>query len=246
MAGSTAPRTWRGRVLAAATLATAALAPALVASTQAASPSAYAGPTQPPVPATMTVEARPPVRPLTTSAVADDPLSPQLLEARLASTVSRAARSWVLPVASYRVTARFGDRGSSWQFRHTGLDFQAPAGTPVRAVADARVAAVAYHPLYGRMVVLATRTGVTLWYCHLSRASVDEGDHVRAGERIGRIGTTGNASGPHLHLEVRVADRPTDPAYYLFGSHHGQTRRPPGWLPPQPITTVAGLAAQAA
>jgi murein DD-endopeptidase MepM/ murein hydrolase activator NlpD len=173
-----------------------------------------------------------------------DHVAAELLEARDASRASRAARAWVMPVAHYRLTAQFGESGSSWQFRHTGLDFQAPTGTPVRAVTDAQVAAVAMHPLYGRMVVLRTASGVTLWYCHLSSVAVHEGDLVRGGQRVGRIGTTGNSSGPHLHFEVRVADRPTNPAYYLVGKHRGRTSTPPGWLPAQPITTVAALAAQ--
>jgi murein DD-endopeptidase MepM/ murein hydrolase activator NlpD len=173
-----------------------------------------------------------------------DHVSPEMLEARDASRASRAERSWAMPVARYRLTARFGESGSSWQFRHTGIDFQAPTGTPVLAVADSVVAAVATHPLYGRMVVLSTRSGVTLWYCHLSRVSVQEGDRVLAGQRVGRIGVTGNSSGPHLHFEVRVADRPTDPEHYLAGKHRGETSEPPGWLPAQPITTVAALAAQ--
>jgi murein DD-endopeptidase MepM/ murein hydrolase activator NlpD len=232
--------------LATATLVVVALAPPLVASASGTAGSSAPAATAAPARATLAVAAlsRGPVPLLGAEVVALDPVPAELAEARLASTVSRAARSWVAPVSSYRVTARFGESGGSWQFRHTGLDFQAPAGTPVRAVADARVVAVAWHQLYGRMVVLQTGTGVTLWYCHLSRATVAEGELVRAGQRVGRIGTTGNASGPHLHLEVRVGDRPTDPAYYLFGSNHGQTSRPPRWLPPQPITTVAQLAAQ--
>lgn len=173
-----------------------------------------------------------------------DHVAAELPGARDASRASREARAWVLPVAHYRLTARFAEAGSSWQFRHTGLDFQAPTGTPVRAVTGAVVAAVAVHPLYGRMVVLRTPAGVTLWYCHLSAVAVQEGELVRGGQRVGRIGTTGNSSGPHLHFEVRVADRPTNPAYYLFGKHRGHTSTPPGWLPAQPITTVAALAAQ--
>lgn len=197
--------------------------------------------------ATVTAQALAPLaaapRPVLDPVVVDH-VAPELLGARDASRASRAARAWVLPVEQYRLTARFAESGSSWQFRHTGLDFQAPTGTPVRAVTDAVVAAVAVHPLYGRMVVLRTPAGVTLWYCHLSAVAVQEGELVRGGQRVGRIGTTGNSSGPHLHFEVRVADRPTNPAYYLFGKHRGHTSQPPGWLPAQPITTVAALAAQ--
>lgn len=232
--GSTRRRT---TILAAAIVGIVAVGPAQAASyataTTAASTVALAAP------APLAAAPRPVLEPIEV-----DHVSLELAEARAAARVSRADRSWVVPVARYRLTAAFGESGSSWQFRHTGLDFQAPTGTPVRAVTEAQVVAVAYHPLYGRMVVLQTRSGVTLWYCHLSRVSVTEGDRVVAGQRVGRIGTTGNSSGPHLHFEVRVADRPTDPAYYLFGKHRGETKQPPGWLPPQPITTVAALAAQ--
>ena len=231
----------RDVLLAAAVIGAVALVPALAAASVAAPSTSAPTPTR-------GADAAPlALGPVATTAPAPldaDPLAPQVAAARRASDVSRSARGWVLPVAHYRITARFGESGPSWEFRHTGLDFQAPWGTPVRAVADAQVAAVALHPLYGRILVLRTRSGVTLWYCHLSSVAVREGQRVLAGQRVGRIGDTGNASGPHLHLEVRVADRPTDPEYYLWGKHRGRTATPPGWLPPQPITTVAGLAAQ--
>ena len=94
---------------------------------------------------------------------APDPVRFELASARRASSVSRSSRSWFTPVAAYRLTARFGESGPSWIYRHTGLDFRAPWGTPVRAVTDGRVVAVAYHPVYGRIVVLQTGSGVTLW-----------------------------------------------------------------------------------
>ncbi len=229
----------RATVVAAAIIGVVAVAPAVAASYATAAASTSTSTVALAAPAPLAAAPRPVLEPIEV-----DHVSAEIPEARDASRASRAARAWAVPVARYRVTARFGESGSSWQFRHTGLDFQAPTGTPVRAVADAQVVAVAYHPLYGRMMVLETRSGATLWYCHLSRVSVAEGDRVVAGQRVGRIGTTGNSSGSHLHFEVRVADRPTDPEYYLFGKHRGHTKQPPGWLPPQPITTVAALAAQ--
>lgn len=232
----------RDVLLATAVIAVVAVAPPLAASARGTSaPGSPATGTAGDAPAPLALAPAPVVVPALGDA---DPDPVSLSSARSASTASRAQRAWVIPVASYRVTARFGEAGPSWEYRHTGLDFQAPWGTPVRAVVDSEVAAVAYHPLYGRILVLRTRSGVTLWYCHLSKISVREGERVRAGQRVGRIGATGNASGPHLHFEVRVADRPTDPEYYLFGKHRGRTKTPPGWLPPQPVTTVAALAAQ--
>jgi murein DD-endopeptidase MepM/ murein hydrolase activator NlpD len=64
---------------------------------------------------------------------------------------------------------------------------------------------------------------------------------VHVGQQLGRMGMSGNATGPHLHLEVRVDDRPTDPHTYLVDTP-GVTGVPPSWLPPVPIITVANLA----
>ncbi|MFN8155866.1 MAG: M23 family metallopeptidase [Candidatus Nanopelagicales bacterium] len=146
-----------------------------------------------------------------------------------------------LPVRTYTITARFGERGEHWHLRHTGLDFKAPWGTPVYAVTAGRVVKTAWHPAYGRMVILRVAPGVTVWYCHLSSVLVKPGDVV-AGQMLGRVGRTGNATGPHLHLEVRVHDRPTDPAVYLFGTRPGKPGAVPRWYPATPNPTVASLA----
>ena len=145
------------------------------------------------------------------------------------------------PVVMYETTAVFGQRGQHWTTRHTGLDFKAPRGTPVYAVHGGTVVKLAWHKAYGRMVILEVAPGVTVWYCHLSAVTVTLGA-VQVGQQLGRIGSTGNAFGPHLHLEVRVNDRPTDPAVYLFGTPPGKTSAPPSWLPPKPVVTVANLA----
>ncbi|MFN8155865.1 MAG: M23 family metallopeptidase [Candidatus Nanopelagicales bacterium] len=148
----------------------------------------------------------------------------------------------VAPVASYRISGRFGDRGHLWRLgHHTGLDFVARYGTPVRAVADGRVVKLAWNAYWGRMVILQVAPGVTVWYCHLSKVLVKVGDVTR-GQLLGRIGTSGNSTGAHLHLEVRVKDRPTDPATYLWGAHPGTPGAVPRWYPKVPIMTVADLA----
>jgi murein DD-endopeptidase MepM/ murein hydrolase activator NlpD len=145
------------------------------------------------------------------------------------------------PVVMYRNTAAFGERGRHWTTRHTGLDFKAPRGTPVYAVHDGTVVKLAWHKAYGRMVILEVAPGVTVWYCHLSAVTVALGP-VKVGQQLGRIGSSGNAFGPHLHLEVRVDDRPTDPKPFLFGDPPGTLAVPPSWLPPTPVITVANLA----
>ncbi len=162
-------------------------------------------------------------------------------EADVAACGSGAVPEWMAPVDQYVTTAVFGQRGRSWTTRHTGLDLKAPWGTPVHAVHDGTVVKLAWHKAYGRMVILEVSPGVTVWYCHLSAVTVEPGP-VHVGQQLGRIGATGNASGPHLHLEVRVDDRPTDPTAYLFGDPPGVPTTPPSWLPPTPVVTVANLA----
>ncbi|MGD9955050.1 MAG: M23 family metallopeptidase [Candidatus Nanopelagicales bacterium] len=153
------------------------------------------------------------------------------LAERKRQAAARAARAalYVSPVGSYRLSAGFGDRGGWSSGRHTGLDFRAPIGTPVVAVHDARVAKTAWHPAYGRMIILDLGNGVTAWYCHLSAVSVRAGERVSVGERIGAVGMSGNTSGPHLHFEVRLWDQPTDPATFLWGSHRGRPGSVPSW-----------------
>lgn len=153
------------------------------------------------------------------------------LAERKRQAAARAARAalYVSPVGYYRLSAGFGDRGGWSSGRHTGLDFRAPTGTPVVAVHDARVAKTAWHPAYGRMIILDLGNGVTAWYCHLSQVSVQAGERVSTGERIGAVGTSGNTSGPHLHFEVRLWDQPTDPVTFLWGSHRGRPGAAPSW-----------------
>jgi len=125
-----------------------------------------------------------------------------------------AARRAVLPVTNYRLTARFGASSRLWSNRHTGLDFAAPSGTPVRAVKAGRVTSAGWDGAYGWKLIIKHDDGTETWYCHLSSFATRSGT-VAAGERIGRVGSTGNVTGPHLHLEVRTADKPRDPLRWL-------------------------------
>ena len=105
-------------------------------------------------------------------------------------------------------TDRFGPRGAMF---HTGLDFPAPAGTPVVAAGRGCVESVGWNDGYGRLVVIRHRLGMTSWYAHLSRISVPRGHCVVAGDRIGRVGTSGRSTGPHLHFELRLNGAAVDP-----------------------------------
>lgn len=114
--------------------------------------------------------------------------------------------AWVAPIrAAYRVTATFGQSGSRWSNDHTGLDLAAPSGTPVHAVAAGRVTEAGTAGAYGNKVEVTHADGTRTWYCHLSRIDVAVGQGLGAGTQLGTVGSTGNSTGPHLHLEVRPA-----------------------------------------
>jgi murein DD-endopeptidase MepM/ murein hydrolase activator NlpD len=119
---------------------------------------------------------------------------------------------WVLPVSGYHLTARFGEYSGLWSHYHTGLDFAAPSGTPIHAVANGVVTSVGYDGAYGNKTVVTLDDGTELWFCHQTSYTVSVGQEVRAGDLIGYVGSTGNVTGPHLHLEVRPgAGDPVDP-----------------------------------
>ena len=122
----------------------------------------------------------------------------------------------------YRLTARFGQSGGLWSSNHTGLDFAAPCGTPIVAVANGTIAATGWDGSYGNHTVQTLDDGTEIWYSHQSSIGVQLGDAVTGGQQIGTVGSTGNSTGPHLHLEVRPGGGdPVDPAGSL--AFHGVT-----------------------
>jgi secretion/DNA translocation related TadE-like protein len=131
--------------------------------------------------------------------------------------------SWVVPIAGeYRISAGFGESGPAWSSgRHTGLDFAAPAGTTVRSTASGRVRVAGPDGRYGNLVTV-DHGGVVTYYAHLSRITVRAGDVVRQGQQLGTVGSTGNATGPHLHFEVRIGGVARDPAALLDLSVSGR------------------------
>ena len=119
---------------------------------------------------------------------------------------------WVLPLASYRISAPFGASSYLWSSVHTGLDMSAPSGTAIRSVANGVVTETGYDGSYGNKTVVTLDDGTEIWYCHQTGFLVSVGDVVRGGEAIGTVGSTGNSTGPHLHIEVRPgAGDPVDP-----------------------------------
>jgi murein DD-endopeptidase MepM/ murein hydrolase activator NlpD len=100
---------------------------------------------------------------------------------------------------------------------HPGLDLTAPYGSPVRAAMGGSVIFVGTYFGYGNMVDIQLGDGTVTRYAHLSAYAADlrVGHSVATGEQIGKIGTSGHAHGAHLHFEVRIGGRPTDPKPYL-------------------------------
>jgi murein DD-endopeptidase MepM/ murein hydrolase activator NlpD len=111
---------------------------------------------------------------------------------------------WVLPVEGYELTGRFGASSGLWANTHTGLDFAAAEGAPLRAIGPGIVTETASDGAYGNKTVLRLDDGTVLWYCHQSSFAAEPGQRVAAGDLIGYVGSTGNVTGPHLHLEVHA------------------------------------------
>jgi murein DD-endopeptidase MepM/ murein hydrolase activator NlpD len=135
-----------------------------------------------------------------------------------------AARAWHLPVTrgAYHLTAGFGQCSGLWSHCHTGLDFAAPEGTPIHAVAAGTITEVAWAGSYGNRTIERLPDGTELWYAHQSATAVSAGQKVSGGQVIGSVGSTGNTTGPHVHLEVRPRpDEPVDPETALV--RHGIT-----------------------
>ncbi|MER5205051.1 M23 family metallopeptidase [Streptomyces sp. NPDC002825] len=134
-----------------------------------------------------------------------------------AERLAQLAASYSLPVSSYTLTATYMQAGSMWSSGyHTGLDFAAPTGTPLKAVHGATVKSAGWSGSYGYRIVLELEDGTEVWYCHLSSMLVSAGQTVSTGETIGRVGATGNVTGAHLHMEVHTAGGDgIDPAAWL-------------------------------
>src|SRR5213076_1564911 len=98
---------------------------------------------------------------------------------------------------------------------HTGLDFRGETGEPVRATANGTVTGAGWSGGYGRMVEVDHGNGLATRYGHLSIIDVRVGETIRIGQVVGRIGSTGRSTGPHLHYETRVDGEAVDPQKFL-------------------------------
>ena len=111
-----------------------------------------------------------------------------------------------------RLTSPYGRR---WGRLHGGIDLAAGMGAPIRAVTDATVVSAKTESGYGRTIRLLHSDGTVSVYAHMSVLSVNPGEKVDAGQQIGKEGSTGQSTGPHLHFEIRINDVPINPAPWL-------------------------------
>ncbi len=152
----------------------------------------------------------------------------QGLESRLRSVHSgidkrnalAAATPSIWPATGW-LTSSMGSRGDPFTGApdfHPGLDISADRGAPVHATADGTVTFAGVSGAYGNLVTIDHGFGLETRYGHLSRLDVQRGGTVSRGDRIGAVGATGRATGPHLHYEVRVNDRLLNPLQFLLKS----------------------------
>lgn len=114
------------------------------------------------------------------------------------------------------ITGRYADISSVRSSAHTGLDIAAPRGTKISAAASGTVVFAGTKGSFGKMVVISHGNGVQTYYAHCSSLLVSKGDTVKQGQAIAKVGKTGNATGNHLHFEVRVNGQSYNPQKYIY------------------------------
>jgi murein DD-endopeptidase MepM/ murein hydrolase activator NlpD len=122
------------------------------------------------------------------------------------------------PIEEGWFSSNFGwriDPFSGQKSFHEGIDFPSEVGTGIVAAASGKVIFADVHPAYGKMIEIDHGNGLVSRYAHCSSLLVKEGDLVVRGQKVGRVGTTGRSTGPHLHFEVRLNGVPQNPARFL-------------------------------
>lgn len=114
------------------------------------------------------------------------------------------------------ITSRYGVNSSIRSSSHTGLDIAAPTGTAIKAISSGTVTFAGKKGSYGNLVKISHGNGIETWYAHTSKMYVSAGQQVEAGRVIAAVGSTGNSTGPHLHLEIRVNGKHVNPQSYLY------------------------------
>ncbi|MFD0766034.1 peptidoglycan DD-metalloendopeptidase family protein [Mucilaginibacter lutimaris] len=116
-------------------------------------------------------------------------------------------------------TSFFGSRGNPFDFGgrefHPGIDFSGHRGDPVKCTASGKVVFAGKAGGYGNCIKIRHANNIETWYGHLSKINVKEGQRVTVGDLIGKVGSTGRSTGPHLHYEIRKDGHPVNPKQYL-------------------------------
>lgn len=121
----------------------------------------------------------------------------------------------VLPVNGM-ITSRYGVSSSIRRSTHTGLDIACSAGTDIKVVSKGTVTFAQSNGSYGNLVKVDHGNGIETWYAHCSKIYAKVGQEVKAGDVIAAVGSTGNSTGPHLHLEIRINGQTVNPQNYLY------------------------------
>lgn len=148
-------------------------------------------------------------------------LSENIIESSKSKIVSKGTKSPISsnvaflsnPTRGGVITSAFGER---WGKMHKGMDIAGNVGDPVMAAFDGVVKSMFYErDGYGNVVILEHEDGLETRYAHMSKFEVKEGDKVKKGDLVGRVGNTGRSTGPHLHFELRVNGNPVNPEGYI-------------------------------
>ena len=113
------------------------------------------------------------------------------------------------------ISSQYGASRGGGSRSHTGIDIRAPKGTPIKVADDGVVIFAGYGGSYGKLIKVSHGKGVVTWYGHCNTMNVKVGEKVNKGQVIGTVGITGDATGYHLHFEVRINDVPANPNRYL-------------------------------
>ncbi|EGX59873.1 peptidase [Streptomyces zinciresistens K42] len=148
---------------------------------------------------------------------APEKTAPRKTVAKAASAAT--ASGFSAPTDSASVGTNYKVPGSMWSSGyHTGADFTAPMGTPLKAVGSGTVVSAGWAGPYGNQIIIRLADGYYAQYAHMSSLAVSSGQTVTAGQQLGLSGATGNVTGPHLHLEIRTTPNygsDVDPVAYL-------------------------------
>lgn len=134
----------------------------------------------------------------------------EIIKTKLESTVNGITLS--KPITG-TITSRFGRRSSGY---HTGLDIANTLGTPIQPASSGTVTYAGWKGSYGNLVIISHGNGIETYYAHCNDIYVSNGQTVSIKDIIATVGTTGNSTGPHLHLEVRVNGNYVNPQKYLY------------------------------